>query len=53
MQNATGVPDCNAYVAQNPENFTEAFWEIASIKVYANEKMPGVNPDIGKEGFTA
>ena len=52
-QKATGVESCDAYVAQNPEKFTEAFWEISSIKVYANEKMPGVNPDIGKEGFTA
>jgi hypothetical protein len=52
-QKATGVSSCDAYVAQNPEKFTEAFWEIASIKVYADSKMPGVNPDLGKEGFTA
>jgi hypothetical protein len=52
-QKATGVETCDAYVAQNPEKFTEAFWEISSIKVYANEKMPGDNPDVGKEGFTA
>jgi hypothetical protein len=52
-QKATGVDTCDAYVAQNPEKFIEAFWEISSIKVYANEKMPGANPDIGKEGFTA
>jgi beta-glucanase (GH16 family) len=52
-QKATGVDSCDAYVAQNPEKFTEAFWEIASIKVYASEKMPGVNPDVGKEGFIA
>jgi hypothetical protein len=51
-QKATGVESCDAYVAQNPEKFTEAFWEIASIKVYADSKMPGVNPDLGKEGFT-
>jgi hypothetical protein len=52
-QKATGVETCDAYVAQNPEKFTEAFWEISSIKVYANEKMPGANPDVGKEGFNA
>lgn len=52
-QKATGVDSCDAYVKQNPEKFTEAFWEIASIKVYADAKMPGVNPDLGKEGFTA
>ena len=49
----TGVESCDAYVAQHPEKFTEAYWEIASVKVYASEKMPGMNPDIGKEGFTA
>jgi hypothetical protein len=49
----TGVDSCDAYVAQNPEKFTEAYWEIASVKVYASETMPGVNPDLGKEGFTA
>lgn len=52
-EKATGVESCDAYVAQNPEKFTEAFWEISSIKVYANAKMPGENPDVGKEGFTA
>ena len=52
-QKATGVETCDTYVAQNPEKFTEAFWEISSIKVYANVKMPGANPDVGKEGFTA
>lgn len=52
-QKTTGVDSCDAYVKQNPEKFKEAFWEIASIKVYADQKMPGQNPDIGKEGFTA
>jgi len=50
---ATGVESCDAYVAQHPEEFKEAYWEIASVKVYANEKMPGENPDVGKEDFTA
>lgn len=50
----TGVQSCEEYVAQNPEKFKEAFWEIASIKVYgAGGKAAGENPDIGKEGFTA
>lgn len=52
-QKATGAESCDEYVARNPEKFTEAFWEISSIKVYANEKMPGANPDVGAEGFSA
>jgi hypothetical protein len=51
-QKATGVESCEEYVSQNPEEFKEAYWEIASVKVYADRIMPGVNPDLGKEGFT-
>lgn len=50
-EKATGVATCDEYVAANPGEFKEAFWEISSIKVYANRVIPGVNPDVGKDGF--
>lgn len=52
-EKATGVETCDQYVVENPKAFEEAYWEVASVKVYSDGKMPGVNPDLGKEGFTA
>lgn len=33
---STGVSTCNAYVGQNPEAFSNAYWLFNSIKMYQN-----------------
>lgn len=42
----TGVSTCEAYVAANPEGFTDAYWKIGGVKIYATGAQPGVKGPI-------
>jgi hypothetical protein len=37
---------CEEYVRDNPEAFTEAYWEINALKVYQNDGKPPVAPSV-------
>lgn len=50
MAAQTGVATCKDFVANNPQAFTEAYWEFGSIKIYSSGAQPGKNP--GKRSFT-
>lgn len=52
-EKATGMQSCEAYVEGNTGVFEEAYWEISSVKVYSNGRLPGRNVDVGGPGFTA
>lgn len=36
---------CNEYVRDNPEAFTEAYWEINALKVYQDDGKPPSTPE--------
>jgi len=49
----TGAPTCKDYVRDNPEVFTEAYWEVAGVKWYQQNvvaKRDGVKEAYVKQG---
>jgi hypothetical protein len=47
-QKTTGAATCDAYVAANPSAFKDAYWSIASIKVYQTTGGTNTGTGVGK-----